>query len=137
MLKRIKIALTLLAGLIIWFAYLAKAKTIELHAPDNRITLSEALPGDWDHVCVLSPYSTSPMAKEVTGIRINVELQSSISMSDSISALITMKGGRVKDLYEVARDSVDFSSLGGKCYTRNDSTFTKPVEGHPHAAPVR
>jgi hypothetical protein len=129
--------LTLLAALIAWFALLSKAETTSLQVSDNRVALSGSLPGDWDSVCILSPYSTSAMAREVTGTRVNVELQSSISSSDSISLLITMKGGRVMNLFEVSRGNVDFSGLGGECYPRENSIFSIPHNGHPHALPAR
>jgi len=135
MLRRIAVICSILVVLAAWYAY-SRVQVLHLHPMAGRIELSEALPGEWDRVCVLSPYSTNEMAEEIVGKSVNVELRSSIDGSDSIALLVTMKSGRVEKLIEVPRNSVDFAALGGKCFPREDSVFHVPEKGHPYASPA-
>jgi hypothetical protein len=48
-----------------------------------------------------------------------------------------MKGVRVMCLFEVSRGNVDFSSLGGECFLRENSIISIQDRGHPHANPAR
>ena len=48
-----------------------------------------------------------------------------------------MKGVRVMGLFEVSRGNVDFSSLGGECFLRENSIISIQDRGHPHANPAR
>lgn len=87
-------------------------------------------------MCVIAPYSTNRHAREILNVPIDIEDKSSIYMSDSIALLVTLHGNAVSGLFEVSRSDVDFAALGGKCYRHDDSGFTVPDAGHPHASHV-
>ena len=98
-----------------------QSKTFDVK--DGQLNLTELLDGDWNKVCILTPYSTNDFAAKILGFEYNVASQSNIAMLDSISLLVTIKNGAVLGEYEIKRTNVDFSSLGAGCYPRKSSKF--------------
>ena len=131
----ILLALTVLAyGL---YVFSNRSETVELRPSAGVVDLSAALPGKWNRVCVVAPYSTNSHAREILGVAVNIELRSSIAVLDNIALLVTLHDGEASGLYEVPRGGVDFAHLGGKCYRRRDARFSVPEEGHPLATPMK
>lgn len=130
-----KIALILIALFIVSALYLFsnRAANLELQVEDGQVNLATSIPGDWDGLCVLAPYSTNSMAEETLGEAFNVELRSNIASSDSIALVVTMKDDSVTDAFEVSRNNVDFAHFGGRCFDREESQFSVPADGHPSA----
>lgn len=112
------------------------AESLDLRVAEHRVDLTDQLPGEWDRVCVLAPYSTDRHARQVLGIDAEISLHSRIVYSDSIALLVTVRDAEVAGLFEIARDNVDFAHLGGECFVRGESTFAIPDAGHPYATHV-
>jgi hypothetical protein len=127
--------LALVVALITWLIWPSSATFVELKPESGRIDLAETIPGDWDRLCILSPYTTNRIALETTGVRINVEGRSDIYSSDAIALFVTLKANQAAALFDVSRKGVDFAHLGGNCYPRNKAVFSVPAEGHPSAVP--
>ncbi len=101
-----------------------KASQTKIDIENNEIDLSQQLKGEWETVCVLTPYSTSEDAFKLMGVEYDADTKSRIGSSDSISLLVTIQNGEVVGHHEVNRGNVDFATLGAGCYPRTESTFT-------------
>ena len=100
-----------------------QAQELEFNLSKAYVDLAETLIGDWERVCVITPYSSNEYASEVIGFDVNVEERSDISALDDISLLVTVKNQNIEDMYEVPRENIDFSSLGAQCYARGNARF--------------
>ncbi len=101
---------------------------------DNTIDLSKEIPGSWEKVCILSPYTSEEQAYEILGFKSDVAEQSGISLNDSFALLVAVKGDSIHRSYEISRGYVDFSGLGGACYKKGETSF-KIIEGELHHVP--
>jgi hypothetical protein len=112
-----------------------QAQELKLDLSKAYVDLAETLVGDWERVCLITPYSSNEYASEVVGFHVNVEERSRISVLDGISLLVTVKNQNIEDMYEVPRKNLDFSSLGAHCYERGNARFTIKYDkfGQPHA----
>jgi hypothetical protein len=97
---------------------------LQLDTSTGQIDLAQQLPGNWEAVCVITPYATTEFASEVVGFEYKVESFSNISDDDSISLLVTTAGNEVVGQYEVKRKNADFANLGADCYLRDDARFS-------------
>jgi hypothetical protein len=88
------------------------------------IDLSREMPGDWERVCILGPYSGDEAAAKALGFDWKVDAHSSIRSSDTISLMVLVKGGEVTRDIDVPRRDGDFSGLSGQCFTRASAKFT-------------
>ena len=113
------------------------SETLVLDTDSGIIDLAEQLPGEWQRVCILPPYSTNRTAKELLGLDYNVELRTNIASSDSITLLLTVDTVAVVGAFEIGRRNIDFSSLGAVCYGRSEARFSLPEQGWPHASHAR
>ncbi|MGV6827447.1 MAG: hypothetical protein ACWA5Q_10765 [bacterium] len=134
--KFIIIVLLLLLAAIIWRGFKQPAQSIVLDTSSSTIKLADALPGNWQRVCVVGPYSSNRHAHEITGIPVKVQQRSSIYTSDSIALLVTLTGQEEIGLFEISRGNVDFASLGGRCFDRVAAIFQVERDGHPSVTPV-
>ena len=107
-----------------------------LQPVQGYVDLSHALPGDWARVCILGPYSTNDIARDVVGRDVNVQTRSSIYHSDSYALAVTVGDGDTVDLYDIYRTPSDFTRLHGECYRRDDALFLVAETGHPFATHV-
>lgn len=90
---------------------------------DGSVNLAQAVPGPWDEVCVLAPYSDNTTARQTLGFGWNAEAKTSIHTNEGIALLVFVKDGDVLDYVEHPRGDGDFSNLGGKCFAREESAF--------------
>ena len=104
-----------------------KASEIGLNPSNGLVNLSDDVPGVWDEVCVLSPYTNNEIAREVIGTYHDVESESDIWSDDSIALLVTLEQGKVVGLFEVGRGEVDIAPLGGNCYPRDKSDISLAI----------
>lgn len=101
-----------------------EAIKIKLKSVDGRVSFSDELPGVWNEVCVLPPYTTNETAYEILGSYHDVESRSGIYASDWITLLVTLDNGGVVGLFEVERNEIDLTPLGGNCYPRDESDIS-------------
>lgn len=98
---------------------------VPMRIPDSGgiVNLAEQLPGEWDRVCILTPYAQVWTTKDVLGFYYLVELHSSIVTRDDISLLVTARGDAFVGAYEVSRADKDFTTLGQRCFARPQAVF--------------
>ena len=100
----------------------------------GEINLSRELNGEWERVCIITPYSSNETAKAILGFDFDVINKSHIYVQDGITLLITVKNNAVIEYFETPRNNVDFSSLKAGCYLREKSLFQveKNENGWPY-----
>ena len=113
------------------------SETLVLDTDSGIIDLAEQLPGEWQRVCILPPYSTNRTARELLGFDYDVESRSAIPASDGITLLLAVDNGTVVGAFEIGRRNIDFASLGAVCYGRSEARFSLPEQGWPHARHAR
>lgn len=94
-------------------------------AERNEVDLGAVIPGQWERVCVLGPYSNNAAAAKALGFSWDVESRSSIKGNDGISLLLFVQGDKVVDYAEHQRRFGDFSNLSGRCFPRNSARFVQ------------
>ncbi len=124
--------LAIIAGFI-WYKGGPDAQLLEIISLDGEIDLAKAVPGNWERVCILAPYTTNSRAKEILGVSVNVARRSNIGSSDSIALLATIHDSRVNGLYEISFESANFTPHAGECFPKNDARFLIQSTGHPYA----
>ena len=87
------------------------------------IDFSVEIHGNWEKVCVITPYSNNQFAEELLGFKFDIEAKSGISVLDGITLLVVTSENKVVKYFEVSRDNIDFSSLKASCYNKSDSEF--------------
>ena len=110
------------------------------HQVERFVNLATVFPDAWDKVCILGPYTTSKHAYDTLGFAWPVEIESTISTSDSIALLLFVKNKEVVEFVEHPRRDGDFTNLSRQCFPREQSTFyhqTNPPKGWPGLFPKR
>jgi hypothetical protein len=98
----------------------------------KTVDLASAVPGNWERVCVLEPYSTDASAAEALGFKWPAERLTDIADNDGISLLIFVQGQSVLGHVEHPRRAGDFSNLTGRCFPRASAKFVqvdRPAKG--------
>tara|TARA_R110000737_G_scaffold344635_1_gene372016 strand:- start:468 stop:875 length:408 start_codon:yes stop_codon:yes gene_type:complete len=95
---------------------------------NNTVDLSQEIKGDWDRVCIFTPYFNNQGAEEVLGFKFDIESKSGIYISDGITLLVVVNANEVTQYFEVPRNNIDFSSLKSDCYKKGDAKF-KIIKG--------
>lgn len=105
----------------------------------KSVDLAIAVPGNWDRVCILGPYSSDVAAAETLGFEWLAESLTDIGHSDGISLLVFAQAKTVLKYVEHPRGSGDFSNLTGRCFPRGSAKFVQvgqPVNGWPGLFPA-
>ncbi len=124
--------LTIIAGFI-WHKGGPDAQRLEVIPLDDEIDLAKAMPGNWEKVCILAPYTTNSHVNEILGVPVNVARRSNIGSSDSIALLVTIQDSQVNGLYEIGFRNANFTPHAGECFPKNDARFSIQSTGHPYA----
>jgi len=96
------------------------------------VNLATAVPGSWEQVCVLGPYSTNQTVKKTLGFEWSAETKTSIQTNDGISLLLFVQEKKIITFVEHPRNHGDFSNLSGQCFLKEKAQFThekKPPKG--------
>lgn len=104
----------------------------------KSVDLAAAVPGTWNRVCILGPYSSNAVAKQVLGFDWDAESRSSIKTNEGISLLLFVQDQRVVDYVEHSRAAGDFTNLAGRCFSDSSTKFvqvTQPQDGWPGLFP--
>lgn len=96
-----------------------------MQAKGGSVDLSSAVPGNWDSVCILGPYSTNRVARTTLGFDWDVESRTTIATNESGSLLLFVQGGTVVAHVEHPRNKGDFSNLTTKCFPRLTAQFSR------------
>lgn len=92
------------------------------------VDLAAAVPGKWDRVCVLGPYSSDAVAAQTLGFKWPVETLTDIKRDDGISLLVFVQGKTVISYVEHPRGSGDFSNLTGRCFSHGSARFVQVAQ---------
>lgn len=98
------------------------------------VNLATAVPGDWEKVCVLGPYSNNETAQKTLGFEWSVETKSSITTNEGISLLLFVQENMVTSYVEHPRNHGDFSNLTAQCFPKAKAQYVhdpKPTRGWP------
>ena len=87
------------------------------------VDLSAEIEGDWDKVCLITPYFDNQLAEELIGFKFDVESKSDIYVSDGITLLLVIKDEHVIEQFQVPRNNIDFSSVDADCYLSGKAKF--------------
>lgn len=107
-----------------------------LESGRKKVDLASAVPGAWDRVCILGPYSSDAAAREALGFDWPAEKLTSIGHQDGVSLLVFVQENRVERHIEHSRAAGDFSSLSGRCFPRGKSKFVQAPKGQAGLAPA-
>lgn len=88
------------------------------------VNLDAGVPGPWERVCILGPYSDNRAAADTLGFPWPVEDRSGVAMSDGISLLLFVRDTEVLVAVEHRRSNGDFANLSGRCFPRAHARFT-------------
>ena len=104
----------------------------------TSVNLAAAVPGNWEKVCVLGPYSTNETAKKALGFEWSAESKTSITTNEGISLLLFVRENKVIAYVEHPRNHGDFSNLTAQCFPKEKAQFVhdpKPAKGWPGLLP--
>jgi hypothetical protein len=102
------------------------------------VNLATAIPGQWEKVCVLGPYSTNGTANKTLNFAWDAETKTSITTNEGISLLLFVQDNKVTAYVEHPRNRGDFSNLTAQCFPKEQSQFLhdqKPAKGWPGLFP--
>ncbi len=95
----------------------------------GEVDLAAVVPGSWEKVCVLGPYSQSRDTERILGFHVFLDAISSIGHDDGINLLIFVRQGKLHDRREHERRFGDFAPLAGHCFGRDHARFTLADRG--------
>jgi len=104
----------------------------------TSVNLATAVPGTWEKVCVLGPYSSNDTAKQTLGFEWDAEAKTSIQTNEGISVLLFVQETKVIAFIEHPRKYGDFSNLTAQCFPKHKAQFShdsKPAKGWPGLFP--
>lgn len=89
----------------------------------KSVDVALAVPGSWDRVCILGPYSGDDAAAETLGFKWPAEALTDIELNDGISLLVFVQDTSVVSYAEHPRRLGDFSNLTGRCFPHSNAKF--------------
>ena len=106
-----------------------------LRASEGKwVDLAQAVPGDWERVCFLGPYSENTIARKTLGFDWNAAWKTAIQENEGITLLLFVRGNEVLNYVEHPRSKGDFTNLSEQCFVQRDAVFiqdSKPGRGWP------
>lgn len=97
--------------------------TLDLRVIRGEVDLARQVPGDWDRVCLLTPYTSTGVAAEKTGLSMMEVAGLGLENSDHLHILFFMRGEQVFAAYQVPRQQVDFDYTQPTCLDKSDATL--------------
>jgi hypothetical protein len=89
------------------------------------IDVSAAAQGDWDRVCVLTPYMNNERAERVLGFSWDAERNTSIAGNDGVNILVFVQENKVVAYAEHPRNTGDFSEMKPSCLKRQSARVVR------------
>jgi hypothetical protein len=116
----------------------AIAKQFAQSKGTSIINLAAAVPGTWEKVCVLGPYSNDNTARKTLGFEWSAETKTSIQTNEGIAVLLFVQDNKVVAFVEHPRNHGDFSNLTTQCFPKQKAQFfhdPQPTKGWPGLFP--
>jgi hypothetical protein len=115
MIKRISLLLVLLTGCS------QSLSPLTLVVENGYVDLAQQVPGDWDRVCILTPYTTDKQAVKLTGLDHSQIAGTGIMSSDEFHVLVFLNAQSLYELYQVNRKNVEFNLTAPWCFSKEQS----------------
>ncbi len=96
---------------------------LELKSEKGIVNLAEQVSGSWEKVCILTPYTTGIIGKDVTGIDSSVIQGTGIGTSDSYNILAFINRDQTYSLYKVSMRNVVFIYTKAQCFTKDSANL--------------
>lgn len=117
--RQVVLSRQLILGLAVWLVACSEdLPALDLRVIRGEVDLSRQVPGDWDRVCLLTPYTPTQLAAETTGLSTLEVAGLGIETSDRFHVLFFMRGEQVFAAYQVPRSKVDFAYNQPQCFAR-------------------
>jgi hypothetical protein len=94
---------------------------LSLTVENGHVDLAQQVDGDWDSVCILTPYITDNKAAKITGLNIVDVTGTGISSSDSFQVLVFLKDQALHNKYQVNFSDVRFDLTAPWCFDKEQS----------------
>ncbi|WP_283788540.1 hypothetical protein QNI23_001070 [Bermanella sp. WJH001] len=95
--------------------------TLTLSVENAHVDLAQQVEGDWDSVCILTPYTTDENAAKVTGLNITDVKGTGIENSDSFQVLVFLKNQALHRKYRVSMENARFELTAPWCFDKEQS----------------
>lgn len=99
--------------------------TEKLIISPKKIDLLPFLPGSWNQVCFLGPYTSGDRTRKILGFKWNSDSLTDISINDGKTILVFITNKQVSYFDSISRDQIDFSVFAGQCINRESAIFLK------------
>ncbi len=115
MIKRFSLVLLLLTGCS------PSLLPLSLEVENGHVDLAQQVSGEWDRVCILTPYTTDEQAVKLTGLDKRDIGDTGIVSSDGFNVLVFLNGTSLHGLYQVNREKVEFNLTAPWCFSKAQS----------------
>lgn len=115
MIKRISLLALLLTGCS------QSLPPLALTVENGHVDLAQQVTGDWDSVCILTPYTTDTKAALITGLNVADIAGSGIASSDSFQVLVFLKDQALHSQYQVNFSDARFDLTTPWCFDKEQS----------------
>lgn len=94
---------------------------LTLSVENGHVDLAQQVEGDWDGVCVLTPYTTDKKAAILTGLKHSDISGTGIESSDSFQVLVFLKNQALHSKYSVSMETARFDLTAPWCFDKEQS----------------
>lgn len=91
----------------------------ELSPSLGQVDLARQLSGDWERICIFTPYTTGVRGEAISGINRYAIHATDIPHSDSFVVLGAVFADESYTLYRVSMDNVAFVNNQPECFSRD------------------
>lgn len=101
----------------------ADVEELELRSSSGQVNLAQQVPGDWERICIFTPYTTGDRAEELSGIPGYIVNATDIAHSDSFVILAALYADESYSLYRVSMANVVFVNHSPECFGRDQAVL--------------
>lgn len=95
--------------------------TLTLSVENGHVDLAQQVEGDWDSVCILTPYTTDIKAGILTGLKQSDISGTGIESSDAFQVLVFLKDQALHSKYRVSMQTARFDLTAPWCFDKEQS----------------
>jgi len=93
---------------------------LKLNSSNGVVNLKNQVAGNWNQVCLITPYTSAKLAANITGLDESKINDTGIEYLDTIY-LLAFIGASNTDIYTVKRSDTVFVYSESKCFNRENS----------------
>jgi len=110
-----------LLGVLALLSCSSAVNDLSLRSHNGEVDLTQQIPGDWQKVCLFTPYTTGLMGQELSGIDSEAIEKMGIHNSDSFTVLALINADDSYTFYRVSRRDTAFAYTQSQCFNRSAS----------------